>query len=209
MRRSSIGILAGVALALTLVAAASAGKPTDLTSKTAKGPLKAGQELKAESTNLVFTTSSGNLECTRNVITGTVQINNAKKDQGPITSESSTGPEELEGKPGACHTTTPLKQTIITVSNLPWTAVFTDKGVNEVKAKKVSFTSHFGGGIACTFEASKVKSTFNVGGPTIIETTKQKFKGNKGNNPACPKEGTLSGKWSVTSEGEVVETELT
>ena len=209
MRRSCMGILVGVAVALTLSGIASASKPTLLTSKTAKGPLQPGQKLKAESTNLTFTTSAGNLECSTNIISGTVQTNNAKKDKGPITEESSTGSETVEGKSGACKTTTELGPTIITTSHLPWEAIFTDKGVNEVKGKKVSFTSHFGGGIECTFEASKVKSTFNIGGPTTITTSKQKFKLAKGSNVACPKEGTLSGTFSVTSEGEVVETELT
>lgn len=201
--------LSGLAF-VCVTGVAAAGKASDLTAKTAKGALKAGQELKAESTNLTFVTSAGNLECTSNIIKGTVEVNGAKTDEGPVSSEVSTGGEELEGKKGACKTTTPLGPTIISVSNLPWQALFTYKGINEVKGKKVSFTSHFGGGIECVFEASKVKSSFNIGGPTTIKTESQKFKVNKkASNAVCPKEGTLSGTWAVTSEGEVVETELT
>ena len=60
--------------------------------------------MKAESTNLVFETSAGNLECTSNTIEGTVGNNGAKKDAGNITAEKSSG-----GEPGGlCKTTTPF-----------------------------------------------------------------------------------------------------
>ena len=55
-----------------------------------------------------------------------------------------------------------------------------------------------------------MKSTFTIGGPVVIHTTKQKFKANKKTSGAgCPKEGTLTGDWTVTSAGETVESELT
>jgi hypothetical protein len=213
MKRISVIALTIAALfammAVLASGASAAKKPTNLTLKTAKGELASGANIKAESTNLVFTTSAGNLECSKNSIEGKVGSNSTKKDKGEIETESSTGSETVEGKSGACKTTTPLGSTIITTSHLPWEAIFTDKGVNEVKGKKVSFTSHFSGGIECTFEASKVKSTFNIGGATTITTSKQKFKLAKGSNAACPKEGTLTGTWAVTSGGETVESELT
>ena len=76
----------------------------------------------------------------------------------------------------------------------------------------MSFTSTFpnAGGAKCTFEASKVKSTFTIGGPMVIHTVKQKFKTNKKISGAqCPKEGTLTGTFHGTSNGETVESELT
>ena len=200
-------VLSGVVIgALCLVVASFAfGAASGLTLKTAKGPVASGQEIKATSTNLIFETSVGNLECTKNVIAGPAGTNGTKKDKGQITSEESTGTEP-EGK---CKTTTPLGATSIAVEHLPWEDIFTSKGVNEAKGKKITFVSSFSGGIKCTFEAAKVKSTFTIGGPVVIHTVKQKFKGNKkANNAACPKEGTLSGEWSVTSGGETVESEL-
>jgi len=193
------GLLSGVA---------GAKGPTLLTLKTAKGELAIGAQVVAESSDLTFETSAGNLECTSNVLSGTLSKNNAKKDEGKIEKETSTG-----GEPGGlCKTTTPLGPTEISTSNLPWLTVLSSKGIDEVKGKKVSFTSTFPneGGLKCTFEASKVKSTFTVGGPVVIHTVKQKFKANKKTSGAgCPKEGTLTGTFQGTSNGETVESELT
>jgi len=209
MKRKSIVGLVFAALCLLIVGTAfAAKKPTNLTLKTAKGAITTGQEIKAESTNLVFETSAGNLECTKNVISGPAGNNDAKKDKGNITAEESTG-----GEPGGlCKTTTPLGPTSIAVEHLPWEDIFTSKGVNEAKGKKIAFVSTFPneGGLKCTFEASKVKSSFTIGGAVVIHTVKQKFKANKKTSGAgCPKEGTLTGDWTVTSGGETVESELT
>jgi hypothetical protein len=201
-------VLAGlVVCALSLAIAAMAFAKAGLTLKTAKGPIATGEEIKAESTNLIFETSAGNLECTKNVIAGPAGNNGSSKDKGSITEESSTGGEAG----GLCKTTTPLGPTSIAVEHLPWEDIFTSKGANEAKGKKIAFVSTFpnAGGAKCTFEASKVKSAFTIGGPVVIHTVKQKFKANKKvSNPQCPKEGTLSGDWTVTSKGETVESEL-
>ena len=141
------------------------------------------------------------------MISGPAGNNDSKKDKGNIEHEESTG-----GEPGGlCKTTTPLGPTSIAVEHLPWEDIFTSKGVNEAKGKKVTFVSTFPNeGIKCTFEASKVKSTFTIGGAVVIHTVKQKFKANKKTSGAgCPKEGTLTGDWTVTSGGETVESELT
>ena len=75
--------------------------------------------------------------------------------------------------------------------------MFTSKGGNEVKGKKVSFTSTFpgAGGAKCTFEAAKVKSSFTIGGPVQLLTSKQKFKTSKKvDQPgSAPKEGHAHG----------------
>ncbi len=201
-------VVAGVvAAALCLTIAAMAFAKAGLTLKTAKGPVATGQEIKAESTNLVFETSAGNLECTKNVISGPAGNNGSSKDKGSIEHEESTGSEPG----GLCKTTTPLGPTSIAVEHLPWEDIFTSKGVNEAKGKKITFVSTFpnAGGLKCTFEASKVKSTFTIGGPVVIHTAKQKFKANKKTSgTGCPKEGTLTGEWTVTSAGETVESEV-
>ena len=214
MKRMSLlalGLASVLAMTVLLAGGASAkeAKKDLLTFKTAKGVLASGAKLKATSSNLIFVTSSGNLECSSNILEGEVKVNNAKKDTGPITAESSTGSETVEGKTGACKTTTVLGATLISTSHLPWEAVFTDKGQNEVKGKKVSFTATFGGGVKCTFEASKVKSSFGTSGPVVIKTTNQVFKAGKGSNGLCPKSGKLSGEFTTTSSGETIEAELT
>jgi hypothetical protein len=208
MKRTSIAGLFFAALCLLIVGTAFAKGPTNLTLKTAKGAIATGQEIKAESTNLVFETSAGNLECTKNVISGPAGTNGTKKDAGKIEHEESTGSEAE----GTCKTTTPLGRTSIAVEHLPWEDIFTSKGVNEAKGKKITFVSTFpdSGGLKCTFETAKVKSSFTIGGPVVIHTVKQKFKANKKTSGAgCPKEGTLTGDWTVTSGGETVESELT
>ena len=199
-------VTAFLATGLLTGGVAGAKGPSTLKLKTAKGELGVGAQVVAESSDLIFETSAGNLECTSNVLTGTLSKNNAKKDEGKIEKEVSTG-----GEPGGlCKTTTPLGPTSITTSNLPWSTDLTTKGIDEVKGKKVSFVSTFPNeGIKCTFEASKVKSTFTIGGPVVIHTVKQKFKANKKTSGAgCPKEGTLSGTFQGTSGGETVESEL-
>ncbi len=205
-RLSFVGLLI-VALCLVIVATAFSKGATNLTLSTAKGPVTTGQEIKAESTNLIFNTSAGNLECTKNVISGPAGNNDSKKDKGNIEHEESTGGEAG----GLCKTTTPLGPTSIAVEHLPWEDIFTSKGVNEAKGKKVTFVSTFPNeGIKCTFEAAKVKSSFTIGGAVVIHTVKQKFKANKKTSGAgCPKEGTLTGDWTVTSGGETVESALT
>ncbi len=198
MALTAVGLLTGVA---------GAKGPTVLKLKTAKGELVAGQEVVADSTNLTFETGSGNLECSSNILKGKLSKNNNKKDEGQIESETSTGNEPG----GLCKTTTVLGATEIKTSNLPWLTVLTTKGIDEVKGKKVSFTSIFPDSNAtCVFEAAKVKSTFTPGGPVTIVTNKQKFKLNKkASTPVCPKEGTLTGTFTGTSGGETVESELT
>jgi hypothetical protein len=56
-------------------------------------------------------------------------------------------------------------------------------------------------GVQCVWAALKVTSTFNTDGqPITLTTTKQPFTYNKTlSNPACPKSGTLSGTWTLTT----------
>lgn len=209
MKRMRIVALSLVAMfALTALFAGSASaKKAGLTLKTAKGALTAGQEIRAESSNLIFVTTSGNLECSSNILTGTVSNNGSSKDKGVINTESSTGEESGH----ACKTTTGLGPAEITSEKLPWSVEYTTKGTSEVKGKKVTFKSVFpaAGGASCTYEASKVKSTFNTSGVITQTVTNQVFKANKKtSNPACPKEGKLSGEFKLFSGSEAVEAEI-
>jgi hypothetical protein len=202
-----IGLSVVAVFALTAVLAASASAKTVLTLKTAKGPLAAGAEIVAESSNLEFVTEAGALQCSSNILTGTIANNGGAKDKGEITKESSTG-----GEPGgACKTTTPLGYTNITSLHLPWSIEYTTKGTSSVKGKKITFESVFplAGGAICTYEAAKVASTFNTSGVITQTTTNQVFKVNKKvSNAACPKSGKLSGSFKLFSKGEAVSAEL-
>jgi hypothetical protein len=209
MRIMGLCLVAVFALAAVFAGSAFA-KAQVLTLKTAKGALTTGQEIRAESSDLKFVTTSGNLECSSNILKGTVQTNNAKKDEGEIATESSTGEEPG----GICHTTTQLGPASILAEHLPWPVNYQSKGTSEVKkgkAGKVAFTSTFpgAGGAKCTYEASKVKSTFNTSGVITQTVSEQVFKVNKKtSNPACPTSGKLSGTFKLFSGSEPVEAEL-
>jgi len=208
MKRLILAVGCVVVLAVG-VGSAVASSPV-LTFKTAKGgPLKKGAQLRGFSSNLTFTTKLGNLECEENILIGTVEVNGAKKDHGPITEETSKG--DFEGIAGACKTA--LGPAAITALHLPWSEEFTSKGTNETKGKKIAFTSKFlagpAKGVECTFETATVKGTNNTSGPVVVKVAAQKFKENKKiSNAACPTEGTLSGEFTTTSEGETIEAEL-
>src|SRR5664280_2259205 len=108
MRIMGLSLVAVFAMSALVAGSASAATTLKL-STTGKGLLPAGANLVASSSDLVFVTSAGNLECSSNVLTGTLTTNSASKDKGSITAESSTGEEGG----GACHTTTVLGAALI------------------------------------------------------------------------------------------------
>ncbi len=208
MRRISImGLCLVSLLAFSAAAAGSASAKTVLIAKTAKGKLAPGATLTAFSSNLVFVTSAGNLECSENTLTGTLETNESAKDKGKVTKEASKGKEAG----GLCKTSA-FGPTEIAASGFPWPVEFNTKGITKIKGtKKVTFTSTFpdAGNAKCVFEAAKVESKFNTNGPVKITTTKQVFKrAKKGSAEICPEKGELSGEFNLTSNGEVVEGEL-
>lgn len=216
-------LILGVAIIATLAAGAigagAASAKTVLVGRTAKGVLPVGAKITASSSDLIFVTASGNLECSSNILEGTLETNESTKDKGKITGEHSSGTEP-EGKGELCKTTTPFGPAQIVSKNLPWAVEFTTKGTSTVKkgsSGKVAFTSIFPGGgpgAECTYEAAKVNSTFVAGKegepiPATLTTNEQLFKKNKKlSNTLCPETGKLSGHFSLTSGGETVLEEL-
>ena len=193
------GLLSGVA---------GAKGPSNLTLKTAKGELAAGAEVVAESTDLIFETSVGKPRMHQQHPEGDAVEEQLQEGRRGDRQRASTG-----GEPGGlCKTTTPLGPTEITTSNLPWSDRPEHQRHRRSQGQEGQLHLDFPneGGLKCTFEASKVKSTFTIGGPVVIHTAKQKFKANKKTSGAgCPKEGTLTGTFKGTSGGETVESELT
>lgn len=211
------GLLALFAIGALMVGSAAARekkeKPAVKLSTQGKGLLSTGAEVKSSSSNLVFVTSAGNLECTENVLSGTLTNNAEKKVKANVTSEKSAG-KEAEGD---CKTSTVLGRAKINAADFPWTQELTTAGTGKTKGtKKVLFESIFpeAGSAVCIFEASKVAETFNpgaAGSPTAVSlvVTNQVFKrSKKGSNSACPLEGKLSGTFELTSSGETIESEL-
>ena len=81
MKRMRIMGLSLVAVfAMSALVAGSASAATVLTLETAAGPIVSGQNLVASSSNLIFVTTAGNLECSSNVLTGEATTNKAAKD---------------------------------------------------------------------------------------------------------------------------------
>jgi hypothetical protein len=213
MKTLGISLLALLAVGALMASTAGAAKEkVVLKLSTAKGLLAKGAEIKASSENLIFVTADGNLECTENVLTGTLTTNSSTKDKSSITAERSVGKEPEE----ACKTTTVLGAAKIKAGDFPWTQELTTKNTGSTKGtKKVLFESKFPAAAeaTCIFEAAKVAQTFTAGkagSPTPVELTvkDQEFKRGKGSNAACPTSGKLSGTFTVTSGGETVDSEL-
>jgi hypothetical protein len=210
-------LVAAFALAAVMATGASAKGPKNLTISTPKGALAKGALVETFSSNLIFETTAGNLECEENFLDGNIEVNDAKKVIGPVTSEESKG--HFSGITGACKTSATGPVTILS-SDLPWKLTLTSKGTGEVKGgPKIVFTSTF---LAleppnnkCTFEATKTKVTFSLSttkAPTTLTTTKQTFKHAKkaaNQSTLCPASGVLSGTFTGKSGGEVIEDQLT
>ncbi|HEY1834345.1 MAG TPA: hypothetical protein VGG08_07910 [Solirubrobacteraceae bacterium] len=220
-RMRTLGLCLAAVFALVAITATGASakepKKKNLTLSTAAGALKAGSAISEFSSNLIFETSAGNLECEENELAGSLTNNDAKKVDGTITSETSQG--NFMSIPGACKTSA-TGPVLIQSSDLPWKAVFTPKKTGEVKGgPKVIFTSTFlaleGPNNKCTFEATKVKDTMNVSvekEPVTVTTTKQTFKHAKKakeQTSLCPTSGVLSGTFTGKSGGETLESQLT
>jgi len=207
-----LALVAAFAMMVATASAEGTGPKTFL--RTSAGLLKKGDVLTAFSSNLIFTTSAGNLECSKNTIAGTMKTNGKEKPSGSITNEESTGLETG----GLCKTTTPFGRASISTQNKPWKLKFTTSTgkvqINSsVGAKLVSFESTFpdAGGAHCAFTTKKVLPTYNEPAspaPLVITSTNQVFKLAAGSTTGCPVEGKLNGTFSATSAGKTVEVEV-
>ena len=211
----SAGVVSGaVGVFALLPSSALAGAKVTLS--TVKGPLAAGAELSASSSNLIFVTSVGNVECTNNVLEGRASSNAMAKDKTEVIRASSTGSVTTSDGEHLCRTTSPLfKSTTVTWGHFPWAAQLTNKGAIDVKGTgKILYTVAVPEDTTCAYEAAKLAGSFSpgaAGSPKPVEITleSQRFKLNKkisGN--ICPKEGKMDGSFELTSEGEAVDSEL-
>jgi len=202
-RIGTTGLLSLAVLALSAVLASSASA---VLMETAAGMYRTGGHL-GLGMALAFATTAGNIECNKSVLNGTLVTNGGKTVKASITEASFAGEEEG----GACKSA--LGPAEITTKGFPWPEQFKSTGAAMFKGtKKVAFEAVFPalGSMSCTFESSKVAETFTPGTPAepqplVLTVPGQVFKLNKkASNPACPKEGTMSGAISVTGEGETL-----
>ena len=207
----------GIALVVGWISTVNAWAAPSLVLRTSAGPLAAGAPIQASSTNLIFETAAGNIECEQNTLTGTLTVNQASKDVASFTEASFAGNFTVAG---ACKTSA-AGPVIVTSSDLPWPAELSAKGTGLVRGTNhVAFTLEF---LAlepsqnqCSYEATQVRTT-SPAGPEgspiqfIVTTTKQSFKIVKGSpqkSPLCPPQGLLSGTFEVLSGLESVQAEL-
>ncbi len=215
MRRIGILVIAlasVVAFSAMSVASASAKKVVILAQE--EDALPNGTIIEDFSSNLITTSEAGNLECEESTITWELTANSLPKVLGANATDLESG--NFEGKPGACKTS--LGAATVTAGGYPWSVALLKNGKGEIKGTpKVKFTAKWlpgsaGYPVACTFEATKVKFTWNAPKSEEVPTkevkltvTKAKFKAPKGGVPLCPKKGELSGEFNMTAGGKPVE----
>jgi hypothetical protein len=206
-----IGLGLVVAVAMSVVAASSAfavrQRQRQLTLETAHGPLAAGAEIVATSSDLTTTTAAGALKCSDSVLTGKLRSVKLAQAGVSVREANATG----GGPGGGCAS--PLGEAQITALNLPWTLTFNDQGVGVLRstAGRLAFKSTFPklGDIACVFEGKRITTRFSVGTRARrmeLATSDQLFtRDAAASNAACPKSGEMSGHFKVTtSHGRVV-----
>jgi hypothetical protein len=210
LRLVCLSIVAVALLGATLASSASAY----LAFTTSRGLLPTPARLFKFWEWLIFAFStasgSGSVSCSGATMTGVLETNAAKKDDAVIEETAFGG----EGLGSDCESS--LGPATITGSQEPWPNEFTEKKQWTIKGtKKVAFTVTFLAleGVSCTYEASKVKSTFNAGAaghpePVTVNTSDQVFKAAKKSNAACPKTGELSGSIKAVANGETLEAEI-
>ncbi len=175
------------------IVVASPAWASELVLSTKSGLLTNGSELKATSSNTIFVTSAGNVECTSVVLTGSLNNNSASKLTASLTEAALTGEE-----PGKlCKSTAPFGPAQATAEDLPWSVSFTTKGAVDIKGHvRIDFVYPNAGSVACIFEAKTVKASANVdGAPITITITKQVFKLSKGSNPGVPSRVKQAARW--------------
>jgi hypothetical protein len=209
--RIAASTLGALVIACAIAPGASAAKPA-LTLETAAGPLAEGAEIVLSSSDMRLVSTSGNDECTKNVLTGTVVTNSAGKDAITVSSTSFTG-EGFKSE-SICFDSDPLGPVELTGAQLPWPLTLTTKGAATMKGtKKVEIAEkHIDAENAtCFFAAGKLAASFAQVGKTgeplsllfSAQTLKTRF-GKEGSNRACPNAAKLSGHFSATSNGETV-----
>ncbi len=94
-------------------------------------------------------------------------------------------------------------------TGLPWSMSLTSKGIAGIGGKPIEVSATFPslGPVTCSYEAPKLVGTNTVSGPTLVRFSEQKLKLLE-KASVCPAEASLSGEFSLVSQGEQVLSEL-
>lgn len=216
--------LAGLMAVMAMMVVAAVGAGTAMASVTlhegsATGTeVPIGESFHATSTNLVFSTSSGNLECKTSEVSGTVTNNKAEPAEGEITAGTFTGEEASPAN--SCKTTivvsgVKLNAVITELTGLPWFFWFYANGETRIFSLTepptppvVDFTVKFYRSGVDILECEYTKATlFNeivaFGAAFEDRISGQKF---TSTSTGCPTEGFLNGTFNSikTDKGVVI-----
>lgn len=188
--------------AFAVVPAIASASPELQTSAGAK--VATGTAIKAFSSNLVFSSSKGNLECAENTLNGKVTENSGTSIKGEISSATF----KASGGGSECKTSIPGGTATITPEGLPW--CLSTIGTDEVTITGCSGTIGFSAQIkvfgftvaTCKFAANPdIVATYKTSTSPLVLTIKSgPFKYVSGNTEFCSSTGgTLSGSFTVTT----------
>jgi len=185
---------------------ASAGKPM-VTLRYAKSheALKPGAPITGNSANLVYSSEAGNIECSENELTGTLLSNGATN----ITAEFTTGRFEGEEPGKLCKTTFLMGPAIVTAIGLPWTLEYKAMPLKAILkgTPALGLLAEFPGepAVMCSFKGRNHGAKSVAVPPSPLFMLQKLPVLDPPASKQCPKNGTLSGAWEYTSEGEALE----
>jgi len=188
-----LGLIVGI-LALAFAALPAIASATTL-DNAAGTKLAVGAAVTAESSNLVFTGSTGvKLECKKNTLGGKVTAN------APTPVVTVTSATFLNAAGGAaCLTNAGLTVEVKPDPNPPdWTLTFEPEN-KFVLETNIAFTAKFSNGLECTFSREKVTGTYttNESPTTLTVGAGQVFTKAATSPEACGATGTLTGSFSL------------
>jgi hypothetical protein len=193
-------------MALVAMAAVPAMASAVTLTNGAEEALPPNTSITGTSTNLPFTTESGELNCESDDIAGEILTNGAEEIEGEITSGSFQGASSVP-----CRTT--LGEGSITLDmtavNLPWALHFRGGDIAEITG--FTFTTTFTAGTTsiahCTFEAAGgvVTGSYTTNPNDLAITVTNAPFNQVAPSSGCPAaSGTLSGTFNVTANGGTV-----
>ncbi len=209
MRRISIGITCVLAVAmLGCIASSSALAMEGLVLKTSSGPLAANAPVEFQSSNFVIESQSGNIECEQTTLAGELPKNGGSTDKLQLASATATGdfePSPGVGGPGYCKTSA-FGPALVAAKVLPWSLELNDRGAGEISSSASTWASsrQLPKKAARSWSRGS-RRRFAVGGPLTV-TVNSSWRG--GAPPVARAPGTLRGAFTMTSNGEPVDSEV-
>jgi len=213
IRLTGLALVTALGISGISAAAASAKPPIPvLEEQPTLKPIEPGDPLQLTSDDFEIVTSMGTIQCTLGTIDATLRTNGLKTDTFPLGAISLSGPEG-----GPCAGTTHLGDATITVEAEEWMGTLSTNGKTElignpdlVGNPDLLVEASFNDGTAraaamrCTWQAAKLKGTFNTDGRAITINEAEEHFGidKRGSDPGCPKgKTTVSATWALGALG--------